>query len=822
MSNPVKEYLVSIGLDLNRSKLNQTQQGIKQTTSLLDKMRQTSDFLRRGLNGVALSMLAVAGASAKLVTSLAKQDQGFETLAQRMAVSRKSVREFQYAVKSLGVSIDEIQFNPTLMRQYRELISDSRRLDVGSGYEKAMGTVRSFLFEFVRLKQESMYLLQWIGFSIVKNLEVPLEKARQTIREINDYIVKNMPRIGDVVGKMIFNVKNFSASLIGFFSNIVKEVASFWASLPGWAKKFVLGTGLIGAIFIGMQNPLIFVSTLLAGIALLIDDFQKHVQGKKAQFGEFWDNLIKWVKRTRETIYEWKDKSLKWIESFVSLCKSKIPELKTLWDNVSKWITENGSKSVDSLMKLISATDDFFSRMSFYWGQHKANPAEFWWKLSTGEMESMYDAYRLNKMRENREEPGQVQTLGNVPTSGGTVSGGQWDAMINEYAGKYGISAGLLKAVMMQESGGNPSAVSAAGAQGLMQLMPETAKGLGVTDPLDPRQSIEGGAKYLSQLKKRYNSDVPSILRAYNWGMGNVDDLNAGRIPASAIPAETNAYVKAVTEAMRKQAAPTGARVTPIVQARDNTCGVVAVAMANNAINGNNDLTEDYVLTNYNFRLLDALNATNRNKNLRWKDLGNKGAITDKEIAEMAKASAAGLPFIFAANNGQFSPSGRGHFMTGKSVDVKNQKITYVDPATGTVETATFDDLKHAGLHPQGNAVFVPYQVNKPKAKATPAAAARKTPSGRLTSVDSKVEEEGWWRYRWGKFQEHLNEINPFADKNAKAGYYNAQNSNVYVGGINMTINTNSSDPRAVGNAVADSLQNRMNYFALNRGLNLS
>ena len=93
--------------------------------------------------------------------------------------------------------------------------------------------------------------------------------------------------------------------------------------------------------------------------------------------------------------------------------------------------------------------------------------------------------------------------------------------LFEQAASTYGVDADLLAAVARQESGFNASAVSPAGAQGLMQLMPATAQGLGVTDAFDPAQAVAGAAKLLSQLQSRFGS-TPLALAAYNAGPGAV------------------------------------------------------------------------------------------------------------------------------------------------------------------------------------------------------------------------------------------------------------------------------------------------------------
>jgi len=135
---------------------------------------------------------------------------------------------------------------------------------------------------------------------------------------------------------------------------------------------------------------------------------------------------------------------------------------------------------------------------------------------------------------------------GYLPYAPHAMQPGELHLLVSDAAHNNGVPEGLVHAVLMAESAGDPSAISSAGAQGLMQLMPGTAAGCGISNAFDPVENIDCGTRYLHGLLKRYHNNVELAVAAYNAGPGPVDSYHG--VPPYA---ETQAYVDRVLTAYR-------------------------------------------------------------------------------------------------------------------------------------------------------------------------------------------------------------------------------------------------------------------------------
>lgn len=135
---------------------------------------------------------------------------------------------------------------------------------------------------------------------------------------------------------------------------------------------------------------------------------------------------------------------------------------------------------------------------------------------------------------------------GYLPYASHSLSSVRLESLVNQASAQNDVDAALVNAVVMAESAGNPSAVSSAGAEGLMQIMPATAAACGIDNAFDPSENVDCGARYLHELLQRYSNNVELAVAAYNAGPGAVDQYHG--VPPYA---ETREYVTRVLTAYR-------------------------------------------------------------------------------------------------------------------------------------------------------------------------------------------------------------------------------------------------------------------------------
>lgn len=401
-----------------------------------------------------------------------------------------------------------------------------------------------------------------IGSSLADGLAGSLDRLRRQILENFPKIegaitgtVKGILWAGEMVGRVIYRLIQAASDIrawwIGLDSDTQKLIQTLGGLLVAWR--------LLNAAM--LASPITWVLALAGAILVLYDDYKTWKEGGKSLIDwKSWEPAITLALNAIEKLWtgvkRLKDELIKLFG-----IDPKTWSIKFEFDSLKKQFNEL-NKMLDTIGKLLNAIDEgrwsdaaAYARQLLNQGGEptpsnavtdSANRAADWIQNKTG-----FDPRSIGQAVTGWFGADATQYGQSVKRPQATKAGAQllgWMApMMGKLEALYNLPAGLLRSVALTESGGNQFAVSGAGAQGLFQFMPGTARDMGLrgNDVFDPIKSAEAAARYLSMLLQKNGGDLNKTLASYNWGIGNVQKYGMALMPQ-----ETRQYIPKVLSNM--------------------------------------------------------------------------------------------------------------------------------------------------------------------------------------------------------------------------------------------------------------------------------
>lgn len=324
--------------------------------------------------GIAAFALAAKGL-AKFLNELAKQDIEYEKLSRQLWTTKENAKEVDMALKTLGISMQDLWLSPTLLKQFNQLRKDSAALKLPKEYTDNLKIVQSIGLEFSRLKQLGQLAFQWIGNYILKYAAEPLNELRQMLHSLNEWLIQNIPNIGKVIGpivglliRIIAIILKIGAVLFKITSpvfhiiELIGEIGSAFDKLPDPAKKAMK---IIGAIILAIASPIL-------AILALLDDLFTYFRGGKSliggtidkisgKFGSLVSKISNFATGVKHIFSDLGDYIKKLIDEKIEYIEKKFPIIKNAIDfgkNVKgKWDQFWGNDEESKKKKAENATD---------------------------------------------------------------------------------------------------------------------------------------------------------------------------------------------------------------------------------------------------------------------------------------------------------------------------------------------------------------------------------------------------------------------------------------------------------------------------------
>lgn len=382
--NLIQEYLVGLGVKIDRPGFNELNNTINTTTRTIESA--TSGWRREFTTAAGVVTASLAGittAVGGLMKNVAGQDLAMEKLARNMMVSKDAAWEMKKATDALGESINDIAITPELMERYQKLIADGKNMKVGGDFAQTMRSFRDLMFEFTRLKQEVSYAMTWVGYYLLKYLNRPLSEAQAKFRSFNDMFIRNMSVWTEKAARALVYIINIGLHFATFIKELTTNIYDMWMAFPRGIK---IATAAVTAFFALIKmSPMGRMITVVSTLLLLLDDYFGYFEGKDSLLGQYWEKLHQFIGMAKEKIIEFADAAEPILDTFVEYVKKGVDAMADLgmwilsvadevrnsvafeefcqtFERLGRAMYKLGSGIIDVVVSSVRALEDAFSR----------------------------------------------------------------------------------------------------------------------------------------------------------------------------------------------------------------------------------------------------------------------------------------------------------------------------------------------------------------------------------------------------------------------------------------------------------------------------
>jgi hypothetical protein len=320
LRNVMKEYLVSLGFNVDRNKLSDALDVVKlgegKISSLVLKM---STSLGKGTAGIVTMIASAVVAVGKFTTSVAEADMATQNAANSMWMNVDAYRVTQNAVESLGYSMNELSTiarNPELTNRFSELVELGKQTAAPKELDSMLKKVRDVTFEFDKMQVIAKNGIRQIVYYFLKYLGVDLDNMQNKLASVNKFLQENLPKIAAAIAKVLYYIYRVGKAIgyvISLGAKLIGGIYNFMKKFPSTFKVFI---GIISAILLAINPVLTIILAGLSAIILLIDDYMTWQRGGKSYFGDSWKKVEDFIEKAKDK-FEWLFEKIEWAVDYI-------------------------------------------------------------------------------------------------------------------------------------------------------------------------------------------------------------------------------------------------------------------------------------------------------------------------------------------------------------------------------------------------------------------------------------------------------------------------------------------------------------------------